>query len=160
MIRFIKSVDIKPILECYIKLDTHMVWSDFGHKGRQTGLQYLEDEDPWTSAVGKGYGDTSQYKNLNPFFLGTVFEDLIHEFKMFRSRLMWVGPYSCYSMHKDLTPRIHIPIITNPECYFVFKQGLVSHLELGGVYETNTLEAHTFINCSDRHRLHLVGCIK
>lgn len=160
MIQVIRSIDIKSILECYVKLDAGIKWTDFGHKGRQTGLQYCNDEDPWTSAVGKGYGDVLQYTHLNPFFLGTIFEELIDEFKMFRTRLMWIGPYACYSMHNDLTPRIHIPIITNSECYFVFKQGLIFHLALGEVYKTDTLKTHTFMNCSDRHRLHLVGCIK
>lgn len=137
-----------------------MVWTDFGHKGKQTSLQYCTGDNPWSSAVGKSHGDQTRFNNLNPVFLGTIFEELINEFDIVRSRFMWVGPFSCYSMHKDLTPRIHIPIITNPECYFVFKQGLLSHLSVGAVYEANTLEKHTFMNCSNLPRLHFVGCIK
>ena len=73
---------------------------------------------------------------------------------------MWIGPYACYSIHKDDTPRIHVPIITNPECYFVFKQGLLSHLPAGSVYWVDTTKFHTFMNCSDTPRLHIVGIVK
>lgn len=160
MIQFLRKIDTTPILECYAQIESQIKWSEFGHKGKQAGLQYCLDEEIWSSAVGQGSGDQTRFNNLNPVFLGTVFEELINEFKMFRTRFMWVGPYSCYSMHKDLTPRIHIPMITNPECYFVFKKGIISHLHPGAVYRTNTLEKHTFMNCSDRPRLHLVGCIE
>jgi hypothetical protein len=159
MIQLIRAINISPIIECYSKLESSIEWSEFGHKGKQAGLQYSAGDNCWSSAVGIGHGDQTKYNNLNPAFLDTIFEELINEFNMFRTRLMWVKPFSCYSMHKDLTPRIHIPIITNVECYFVFKKGLISHLPAGGVYKTNTLEKHTFMNCSDQHRLHLVGCV-
>ena len=160
MIELTRSIDILPIIECYNKLENQISWTDFGHKGKQAGLQHCDGEDCWTSAVGKGYGDQTRYNNLNPTFLNSIFEELINEFNMFRTRLMWVGPFSCYSIHRDLTPRIHIPIFTNPECYFVFKKGIISHLHVGAVYRINTLEKHTFMNCSDFPRLHLVGCIQ
>ena len=67
---------------------------------------------------------------------------------------------TCYSMHRDTTPRIHIPMITNPECYFIFKQGIVQHMPAGSVYWTNTVEPHTFMNCSNRPRLHLIGAVE
>ena len=78
---------------------------------------------------------------------------------------MWVNPMSCYSLHKDSTPRIHIPLITNPSCYFIFKEnntpeGIIQHLPVGSVYWTNTTVSHTFINCSELPRLHLVGVVK
>ena len=73
---------------------------------------------------------------------------------------MWVGPYACYSMHRDSTPRVHIPLITNSECYFVFKHGIIKHLESGQVHYTNTTIKHTFMNCSDQYRLHLVGAVE
>ena len=158
MIKILNSLDIDPILDCFQKLETGIVWTNYGHKGKQAGLQFKNSEDPWTSAVGN-QGQELLYSTLNSYFENTEFENIIKKYNLKRTRLMWVGPYACYSMHQDTTPRIHIPLITNPECYFVFKDGGIEHLPVGNVYWTNTTKLHTFMNCSDQHRLHLVGII-
>jgi len=148
------------IVDSYNRLADQIQWTDYGHKGKQAGLQYKVGEDFWTSAVGKSQGLELEYNNLNPLFKDTVFEELIAKYNLKRTRLMWVGPYACYSMHHDTTPRVHFPLITNPECYFLFKQGSVHHLSTGIVYWVDTTKAHTFINCSAEHRLHLVGVVE
>ena len=160
MIKLIESIDVTPILESYTALELNLQWTGYGHKGKQTGLQYKMDEDPWASAVGKSQGAEIAYTNLNPFFKDTIFEELISKYKLLRTRLMWVGPYACYSMHKDETPRIHIPLITNSECYFLFYPGQLTNLKKGSVWRVDTTKTHTFINCSDQHRLHLVGVVE
>lgn len=160
MIKIVRSINIGPIIENYVNLENGIQWTEYGHKGKQAGLQYCNCEDPWSSAVGKGYGDQTRYNNLNKFFSGTVFEDLIKEFNMFRTRLMWVYPYACYSIHKDLTPRIHIPLITNQDCYFLFRRKYTIHLNLGSVWWVDTTVEHTFINCSETPRLHIVGIVQ
>jgi hypothetical protein len=159
MITTIASIDIHPVLDAYNCLEKNIQWTEYKHQGRQTGLQYKIDENPWSSAVGKRQGNEVEYTNLNPFFKNTIFEELIKKYKLLRTRLMWVAPYACYSMHKDQTPRIHVPMITNSECYFVFKKGAIQHLPVGSVYCVDTTQFHTFMNCSDKPRLHLVGVI-
>ena len=131
---------------------------------KQAGLQYAEEtENFWAGGTGKLRGlvnPEQQYKNLNPLLQGTIFEDIINQYKLVRTRFMWVNSMSCYSMHRDLSPRIHVPIITNPECYFVMKtgsEGLIEHLPAGKVYWTDTRIHHTFMNCSPEPRLHLIG---
>jgi hypothetical protein len=160
MIKLLSHVDVQPLLDEYSRLENSIQWTDYGHKGKQAGLQYKTDEDPWTSSVGKSQGQELVYTNLNMFFKGTVFEDVIEQYKLTRTRLMWVGPFACYSMHKDQTPRIHIPLITNLECYFVFLHGQLTNLKTGHVWWVDTTKPHTFINCSDQHRLHLVGVVE
>jgi hypothetical protein len=160
MIRIIESIDVTPILASYSLLESSIQWTDYGHKGKQTGLQYKDSEDPWLSAVGKSQGDELTYTDLNPFFKNTVFAEIITKYNFKRTRLMWVGPYACYSMHKDETPRIHIPLITNPECYFLFRSGQLTNLKTGYAWWVDTTKPHTFINCSDQHRLHLVGVVE
>ena len=160
LIKTIESIDINPILECYQSIESEIIWTEYNHKGKQSGLQYLDNEDPWASAVGISRGRELEYSNLNPLFSGTIFEEIINKYKFKRTRLMWVGPYACYSMHKDSTPRVHIPLITNLDCYFVFKSGIIKHLEAGYVHYTNTNWKHTFMNCSDQYRLHLVGAVE
>jgi hypothetical protein len=160
MIKVLSSVDSASLLNEYISLRKDMQWTGMGSKGKQVGLQYQENEDPWTSSVGKSRGNELEYSHLNPFFKNTKFELVINEFKLYRSRLIWLESYSCYSMHADSTPRIHIPLITNKHCYFVFKDtGLVSHLPANNVYWVDTTKTHTFMNCSEDRRLHLVGII-
>ncbi len=160
MIKILNPIDISPILESYQKLEKDLQWTDFGHKGRQVGLQYKEGEDHWTSAVGKSRGEELTYSILNPFFKNTIFEEIINNYNFRRTRLMWVGPYACYSLHVDTTPRVHIPLVTNKDCYFVFKQGRLVHLRLGYATWVDTTKPHTFMNCSNEHRLHLVGVVE
>jgi hypothetical protein len=159
MIKVVNAIDTTPILESYSKIESNMVWTEYGHKGKQTGLQFYNNEDPWSSSVGISRGRELEYDRLNPFFKDTIFEELIKEYDLKRTRLMWVYPFACYSMHGDTTPRIHIPLITNPECYFVFKNGLMEHLKIGSSYWVDTRLPHTFINCSEYKRLHLVGVV-
>jgi hypothetical protein len=158
MIKIIETCPITEILDCYFKIEKNLIWTDYGSK-KQVGLQFKDLEDPWASAVGTSKGDELIYTNLNPIFKDTVFEEVINKYNLFRTRLMWLSPWSCYSMHKDSTPRIHIPMITNPECYFVFKQGIIQHMHAGLVYWTNTVNLHTFMNCSNKPRLHLIGIV-
>jgi hypothetical protein len=162
MINTISSIDVESLLAAYKNIEDKIEWTDYGHKGRQAGLQYKTDDAPWTSAVGKNQGAESDYSNLNPFFKGTKFEEIIVEYNLLRTRLMWVNPFACYSMHLDRTPRIHIPLITNLACYFVLntKEPVIKHLPIGSVYWVDTRRPHTFINCSEHPRLHLVGAVE
>ena len=159
MIKILTSYNIEPLLISYYNIEKDLVWTEQSPK-KQTGLQFKKGEDPWASAIGKRRGDELDYTNLNPFFKDTIFEALINQYKLKRTRLMWVSPMTCYSMHKDTTPRIHIPMITNPECYFVFKTGIIQHMPVGSVYWTNTVNLHTFMNCSTNSRLHLIGVVQ
>lgn len=159
MIKIIEPYSITPLLDYYFKIEKDIVWTDWGNK-KQAGLQFKDLEDPWASSVGTSKGDEFAYTTLNPFFKDTVFEEVINKYKLKRTRFMWTSPMTCYSMHKDSTPRIHIPMITNPECYFVFKAGIIQHMPVGLVYWTNTVNSHTFMNCSNKFRLHLIGVVE
>jgi len=158
--KLLRDINIEPLLDCYNLIESSIVWTEFGHKGRQTGLQYRTGDDQWASAVGKHIDNDLVYNNLNDSFVNTEFEKIINEYKLTRSRLMWVNPYACYSMHQDQTPRLHIPLITNPECYFVFKHAKPFNLPIGGIYKVETRIPHTFINCSESPRLHFVGVLE
>ena len=159
MIIALNSIDVADLLVQYYQLENEIQWTSSGHKGRQAGLQFKDGEDPWTSANGRSRGQELSYGNLNTFFKNTAFEKIIIDYNLKRTRLMWSNPMSCYSMHKDSTPRIHIPLITHPECYFVFKQGIIQHMPVGQVYWVDTMKFHTFINCSGVPRLHIVGVV-
>jgi len=150
------------MLSEYQRLADKIQWLDSPEKGQQTGVQYADGEDPFLSAVGKlqpGRIETD-YNVINPLFQNTIFEDVIKKYKLYRSRLMWSSGKSCYSIHKDKSPRLHIPLITNPDCMFIFPNNpQLIHLPAGNIYAVNTLENHSFCNFSDSSRLHFMGCI-
>lgn len=161
MIKILEQIDIQSILDFYISVENDIHWGeDYISKGKQTGIQYRNGEDPWLSAVGRNKSDELWYDQLSPFYKGTVIEQLINRFNLKRTRLLWLNPWSCYSMHKDSTPRIHIPLITNPQCFFIFKKGIIRHLPIGSVYWTDTRFDHAAMNGSEFPRLHLVGAVE
>jgi hypothetical protein len=160
LIKRLEPIDVAPILEEYYRLEDKIVWTDYGSKGKQSGLQHKMNEDEWASAVGRSSGNEFESSILNPFFKDTVFEELIIKHKLFKTRLMWLNSYACYSMHQDESPRIHIPLITNPECYFIFRAIPPIHLPSTHVHWTDTRRGHSFMNCSDMPRLHLVGAVQ
>ena len=161
VIKIIAPIEVLLVLEEFKKLENDIKWHDAGGK-KQTGLQYYQDEDPWISATGRARSGIleTDWAQLNPFFKDSIFEQLIIKYKLLRTRLMWLSPNTVYSMHSDTTPRVHIPLITNPDCYFVFQRGIVRHLGLGYVYWVDTTKKHTFMNCSNHPRLHLVGVVE
>lgn len=100
------------------------------------------------------------YCVLNPALQGTLIEYYIKKFKAFRTRILVMPHNHCYSIHPDLTPRIHIPIVTNNQCWMIWPYSNQCHqLKAGEVYWTDTRKFHTFVNGSDVKRIHLVLCV-
>ena len=81
MIKVLADIDVTPILDCYRQLEDAVVWTDYGHKGKQAGVQYKYGEDPWSSAVGRSKGNDLDLVEINPVFSGTPIEQIIKDFK-------------------------------------------------------------------------------
>jgi hypothetical protein len=161
MIKIIDTIDYVNVYYQYLRLEKNIVWQETLHKGKQSGVQFIDNEDPWLSAVGKSKGKELEYTNLNPYYKNTVFEKIIEKYNLTRTRLMWLGSNSCYSFHRDSTVRIHIPLITNDQCFLIFKDFEVIHMPVGKVYWVDTTLEHTAINGHlENWRLHLVGCVE
>ena len=71
---------------------------------------------------------------------------------------MQSDPKSCLTLHHDLTKRIHIPLITNDQCFMMIEDNIY-YLKPGNVYLTNTTLKHTAVNASKSSRIHIVGCV-
>ena len=85
---------------------------------------------------------------------------VLKDLGMHRSRLMNMPPKTCYSYHQDPTMRMHIPLITNENCFFVIDD-LVSYYPADGShYLIDTRKKHTFVNASIEWRLHIIGCVE
>lgn len=160
MIKIIDKINLEEVLNSYYLIENQIQWDNAFPKGKQCGLQYKVDEDPWIGSTGRSKGKELEYDLLNPCFKDTIFESVIQKYNLKRTRLLWLNNNACYTFHKDATPRIHIPIITNEQCFFIFKSGIIQHLELGNVYWVDTTQEHNAINGSrEMNRLHLVGVV-
>jgi hypothetical protein len=68
----------------------------------------------------------------------------------------FVMPNTCYNWHTDTGKLcLHIPLITNPGCWFVYERRSFSMPADGSVYLVNNSKPHTFTNAGDKPRLHL-----
>jgi hypothetical protein len=161
-VSIISTIDHSKILTEYYDLESKIDWPEKNEKGMQCGLQYAVGEDPLSSAVGKlkKFRSEKEYRKINPLFQNTVFEVIINQYNLCRTRLMWLNPYSCYSIHMDRSKRIHIPLITDPGCLFIFPDiPNIVHISAGNIYVVDTTKMHSFCNFSNIPRLHLVGCV-
>lgn len=121
-----------------------------------------EGSGDWKESIGRVDSliekDESVYRTIQPELEGTELSELIKKYNGFRTRIMLMSPRSCYSVHKDSCPRIHIPIITNNQAWMVWPyNGLCLNLKPGTVYWTDTRKHHSFFNAHDElTRIHVV----
>jgi hypothetical protein len=65
-------------------------------------------------------------------------------------------PLTCYKWHFDtMKTCLHIPIITNEGCKFVYENYVCSMPANGNVYIVNNEKFHTFINAGSTERVHI-----
>jgi hypothetical protein len=107
--------------------------------------------------TGLKHGESSFTEPMFPEMEYT--NQVIKELGMFRTRLMRLKPYQCYSYHVDPSPRIHIPLITNPNCFMIIDDILYRYPADGNYYVADTTKIHTFVNASTESRVHIVGGI-
>jgi hypothetical protein len=100
------------------------------------------------------------YDNCNvPLFDIPYTNYVIKKFNMVFPRLMVMHPRQCYGYHTDKTVRLHIPLITNKDNFFVIEDTVVRLPADGNVYEVDTTKMHTFVNASSITRVHIVGLL-
>jgi hypothetical protein len=160
-VKILDSFSSDELKEEYLKIEYELVWYYAGSQGKQTCLQTRTGQPLGLDGCGKNDIDSliTDYNYLNPSLIGSVWERLITKFNLYRTRLLWINPKSCYSIHADTSPRIHFPIITNPDALFYFKPDGFVYLMPNVVYWVDTRNYHSFVNFSDQPRLHLVGCV-
>ena len=154
--------DVDRLLLEWERLASRVRW----YNDLQTCLQY--DNNVCRSKMyvdGAGsFKQTSKieadYDTLVPSYDGTLFENIIDDLNGVRSRVMVMGKHTTYSIHNDRTKRYHLALITNPHAFFLFPgAGLhnpLVHIPADGyIYEVDTTQDHSFINCGE-NRTHLV----
>jgi hypothetical protein len=104
----------------------------------------------------------NDFVNFNPRYMDTIFHQIYETFPFpaTRMRLMRIRPKRCYSVHSDGTNevRYHIPIITNENAFFFYKEPMeMVHLECGSVYRVEVSDLHSAVNFHPtQERIHLV----
>lgn len=87
----------------------------------------------------------------------------VYSARIGRARYMALKPKSCLTYHKDIDNiiRIHIPIYTNENCFFV-NEDIVGRMDTPGrAYIFNNQVKHTAVNASRESRVHIVvNCYK
>ena len=66
LIKVIESIDVIPLIKFYFMNEKNIRWAIHGHKGRQSGIQYKQGEDPFEGSVGLSKGDELLHDILNP----------------------------------------------------------------------------------------------
>ena len=68
----------------------------------------------------------------------------------------FVMPNTCYNWHRDTGLLcLHIPLISNPGCHFLYEHRAFPMPANGTVYIVNNGKMHTFVNAGNDPRLHL-----
>jgi len=119
------------------------------------------DSSDWHTGIGRleelEDKREQEYNVLNPALIGTCLETIINTYSGFRTRIMSMPPRHCYSIHNDPTPRIHIPIVTNPQAWMIWPFHNECHrMLIGNIYWTDTTKPHTFMNGDMKNRIHIV----
>jgi len=145
------KIDIDRIL---LEIDQYIPEYD-----NQISLQGVPDNDDPMYGTGRLENlshDESDF--TEPLFPEMVYtNNIIKQLGMFRTRIMRLEPYQCYSYHVDPTQRMHIPLITNPNCFMIIEDKLYRYPADGNHYLVDTTKIHTFVNASLEQRIHIVG---
>ena len=145
------------------------------YKDDQLSLQKAKDWDTkkfgreeWCS-IGKPSNLPDKYKSDEEAFVETIdilkgsyIEQLMIEYRIFKTRCAILSPRSCYTWHFDNWPRIHFVVDSNTKCFFLSGDYKKENLEQGKIYFTDTTDpkGHTAINASWYPRIHIFGNIK
>lgn len=140
---------------------------NIGLKDNQINCQKLfEGPDDWYTGVGSvkelEEQEETKYYVVQDALRGSLIEKYIKKFNGYRTRIMVLPPRKCYSIHKDLTYRIHIPLTGNIDQSWMIwpEDNYCTKLNRGGVYLTNTKKTHTFVNGDkELERIHIVMCV-
>lgn len=137
------------------------------HSNGQTQVMCQTDTiDREDLSIGTGRIEILEEKNeekyihLHKSLINSRLQKIINHYQGFRTRILKLNPRACYSIHKDPTPRIQIPIVSNKQSWMIWPyENVCMNLKEGFLYEVDTTKDHTFINGDEfLERIHLVIC--
>lgn len=151
------KVDIDRLTVEAIKLS----WDSSSGKYTQQVCVQTGGSNNWQEGTGSRPNESElQWDKLHPDLVGTWWEKFFADlpYKVYRTRVMVMAPRTCYSIHKDDSPRLHIALLTTQQSRFIFlTPPEIVHIPRDGyVWQVDTREQHTAINGSLQYRVHLI----
>lgn len=159
------KIDLQKLLELYQHAQNHFPWTNT-YPTLQSGISVAEgQEDDLLGCCGGNFTQEQEklYSQLPPFYQNSYIFELssLLQLKIFRLRWMQLTGKSCYSFHQDWSRRLHIPIITSKDSYFLFQNPLeLAQLEVNHAYVVDTTRVHTAMNTGSQPRVHLIACFE
>lgn len=157
---------ISVLKQCLGLIKDHDIGNHQFNPDGQLAIQTTGSND-WHDGIGAGRStafNEEKFQHLQSSLVGTPVDNYLKWLgvDVYRTRLMLAKPKSCYSIHKDFTPRLHLPLITNDQCHFLFTdpERLIHMPADGKTYWIDTRVSHTFLNGSIFDRYHLVMIVK
>jgi len=148
------SIDIEKIkseLKLLPKFDEQICL-----QGTKDNLDPFWGVGKWNEKYELGYKET----DFNTFIFDLPYiNSILLDLKMYRTRVMNLKSKTCYTYHRDITKRIHIPIETNKDCFMIVNKEVKHYPADGNYYIVDTTQYHTALNASNQDRVHLVGVI-
>lgn len=127
--------------------------------GEQISLQGIPGNTDHFQSCGKfmeiSRPETDYTEPLFPEL--TYLNFVIADLGLARARLMRLEPRFCYTWHADPSPRVHVPLITNPGALFILENEAFHMPADGSFYVVDTRKNHTALNGGKEDRIHLVG---
>lgn len=164
--------EVFPQFKELVKLCTNLAAEHGDFENRPDAQIAVQTDDPmvdnWYAGTGQSQAKTNAWEHsfsyMQPSLRRTVIEDYLKwlDVPVYRTRIMMSKPKGCYSIHRDYSPRLHLPLVTNKQCNFLITEPLTMfHLPADGTTTwVDTTKQHTFMNGSTEQRLHLVMIVK
>ena len=92
---------------------------------------------------------------------------IIDELDLYKARITFLKEKECYTWHRDMHPRVHVPVVSDPFTCFMIVQskfnpddkGEMHRMPVGEKYYIDTTKHHTAINGGIPERIHLIGTV-
>ena len=165
---------MKKLYKLNLKFDIDLLVKDFNsheheliNKGSsfRFPIQGVKDrEETYDNLVGHFFGKEFSESDVNTvldIFDNTetkrCIETISQYVNTYRARYLTMIPTQTYRMHIDAGWRLHVPIISNDNCYFFHKGEMPYYMEAdGSCYMVSVDYMHTAMNLSEEKRTHIV----
>jgi len=137
----------------------HNIYQGCGSLNYEIGLRGGEDLEWIKRKESLNEKDfTAFIPELKHTYFYEVWKEMKLQYNIGRVRIVMLHPNKCLSWHKDISKRIHIPIVTNPGNQLVVGDK-VYFLPTGKTYEVDTTNMHSAFNGGKAKRYNLLMSI-
>lgn len=133
-----------------LKKDVYNVVENVGWGDKnQICLTHPPGQPNWFHGTGplvanKTFTELNRF--LNGQYIQSVYNTIKSDYPIGRVRIMLLPGQKCFSLHADITKRIHLPLETNEQCMMIIDNEVKYMPADGSVWLTNTTRPHTAVN--------------